>query len=301
MISNLDPSAQQFLNSLNAIGDRMTAAQRRIATGLKISQVSDAPDSISQLLAARANLAGTEQTLSNLGRVKTEVDAGEQALGSAVSMFDKVRTLGAQGGSDVLTASGRADAAQQLDSLLQQLVGLSGTSVEGRFIFSGDKDQQIPYTYTAGQPNPVSAYLGSPSTRLVQHPNGTTFAVALDAQQIFDSADPTTNVFGAIQNLSAALKANDSAAIQTANDGLAKVGEYLNSQLAFYGTTQNRVANAIDFGKTLQVQLQAQIASLGDADLTQAILELNQAATQQQAALQSRARIPRTTLFDYLG
>lgn len=301
MISSLDPASQQFLNGLNNISNRMTDAQRRISTGLKISQVSDAPDSISLLLQARANLSATQQNLSNLGRVKTEVDAGEQALQNAVTLFDQVQTLGAQGNTDTLGASGRADAAQQLDSLLQQMVGLAGTSVEGRYIFAGDSDQQVPYTYTAGQANPVSSYLGSTSTRLAQHPNGTTFTVALDAQQIFDSTDPTTNVFKAIENLSTALKANDSAAIQTANDGLSKVGEYLNQQLAFYGTTQNKVANATNFGNTLQVQLQTQISNLEDADLTQAILELNQAGTQQQAALQSRAKIPRTTLFDYLG
>jgi len=37
------------------------------------------------------------------------------------------------------------------------------------------------------------------------------------------------------------------------------------------------------------------------ADLPQAILEMNQAQIQEQAALQSRAQLPRTTLFNYLG
>ncbi|MEQ1947118.1 MAG: flagellin [Bryobacteraceae bacterium] len=301
MISNLDPNMQHFLNGLNEISNKMADAQRRITTGLKISQVSDAPDSISLLLDARANLSAATQKLSNLSRVKTEVDTAEQSLQTAVQLFDKVQTLGAQGASDVMTASGRADAAQELDSLLQQMVGLAGTSVEGRYIFAGDTDQQVPYTYTEGQATPVSAYLGSSSTRLVQHPNGTTFTVARTAQEIFDSADPATNVFGSMQQLITALRANDGTAIRAANGGLGKVGEYLNNQLAFFGTTQNKVTNATDFGNTLLVQLRTQISDLEDADLTQAILELNQAGTQQQAALQSRARIPTTTLFDFLG
>ena len=301
MLSSLDPAAQQFLSNLNRIGERMTQAQQRITTGLKISQVSDAPESIALLLEARANLNATGQRLTNLGRVKAEVDGGEQALQNAVSIFDKVQTLGAQGNTDVLTADGRAEIAQQLDGFLQQTVGLAGTSVEGRFIFAGDTDQTAPYTYTAGLANPVSAYLGSASTRLVQHPNGSTFSVSLTAQRIFDSADPTTNVFSAIQNLSTALKNNNSAAIQTADDGLAKVGQYLNTQLAFYGNTQNKVADATDFGHTLKVQLETQISTLADADLTQAILDLTQAQTQQQAALESRAKLPRSTLFDYIG
>ena len=50
-----------------------------------------------------------------------------------------------------------------------------------------------------------------------------------------------------------------------------------------------------------QTQLQTQIANLQDADLTGSILTLNQDQTQEQAALQSEARIPRTTLFDFLA
>jgi flagellar hook-associated protein 3 FlgL len=301
MISTLNPVAQQFLDNLNRIGDAMTSAQREVSTGLKITQVSDAPDSISLVLEAHANLGSTQQVLTNLGRVKTEVDAGEQALQSAVQMFDQVQTLAAQGATDTQTPAGRADIAQQVDALLQQTVGLAGARNEGRYIFSGDRDQQVPYTYDAAQIPPVSAYGGSASTRQVLSPNGTTFSVALTAQQIFDSADPTTNVFTSIENLSTALKNNDSAAIQTSLDGLAKVSQYLNSQLAFYGTAQNQVASATTDGQTRQIQLQTNIANLQDADLAQSILNLTQAQTQQQAALTSWAQLPRKTLFDYIG
>jgi flagellin-like hook-associated protein FlgL len=48
-------------------------------------------------------------------------------------------------------------------------------------------------------------------------------------------------------------------------------------------------------------QLQTQISGLQDADETQSILQLTQAQTEQQAALQSFQQIPRTTLFDFLG
>jgi flagellar hook-associated protein 3 FlgL len=301
MLSNLNPAYQQFLTNVNRISDRLAQAQQQVSSGLKISQVSDAPNSISLLLQADANLSATNQTLSNLGRVKTEVDAGEQALQNAVSIFDNVQSLGAEGNTSTQTAAGRTTIAQQLDSLLGQMAGLAGTNVEGRYIFSGNSDQQIPYIYTAGAANPLSAYLGSASTRLAQHPNGTTFAVALTAQQIFDSASPATNVFSAIENLSAALKSNNSAAIATAFDGLSTVGSYLNTQLAFYGNVQNKVADATNFGNTLQLQLQTQISGLQDADLTQSILTLNQAQTQMQAALQSEGKLPRSTLFDFLA
>jgi len=301
MLSNLSPAMQQFLNNLNQIGDRMQKAQAQVSTGLKITQASDAPDQISSLLQARASLGSTQQTLSNLGRATTEVNAGEQALQTAVQLFDQVQTLGTEGDSSLQTATTKATLAQQLDSILQQMVGLTGTTVEGRYIFSGDSDQQVPYTYDATQSPPVSAYLGQPSTRVIQDPNGATFSVALTAQQIFDSADPTTNVFSAIEGLSTALKNNDSAAIQTSVSGLAGVASYLNAQLATYGTTQDRITSATDLGNNLQTQLQTQISGIQDADMTQSILDMTQAQTQQQAALDSESKLPQQTLFSYLG
>lgn len=300
MIPSLKPTDQQFLNQLNRISDRMQTAQRQLSTGLRVTQVSDDPDQVSTLLQARANLSSAQQIQTNLGRVKAEVDAGEQALESAVTLFDRVRTLGAQGVTGTSDAQSRAYIAQELGPILQQFVGLASTQVEGRYIFSGDADQTAPYTVDLSQTAPVSAYQGSDATRLAQHPNGTTFRVSHTAQQIFDSSDPTANVFNAIVNLRNALLNNDSVAISTSVDGLKSAGDHLSSELAFYGTTQNTVANAQDFGQSLQVQLKTQISGLEDADISQAILELNQGKVQQQAALNSRSQLPQTTLFDYL-
>src|SRR6185436_18010335 len=78
MLSSLDPAAQRFLDTLNRIGDGMGRAQRQISTGLRVAQVSDAPAAVPLILAARANANATRQILTNLGRVKSEVDAGSR-------------------------------------------------------------------------------------------------------------------------------------------------------------------------------------------------------------------------------
>jgi flagellin-like hook-associated protein FlgL len=75
----------------------------------------------------------------------------------------------------------------------------------------------------------------------------------------------------------------------------------LNTQLAFYGTAQDSVSAATTAAATLTTQFQVQISGMQDADETQSILNLTQAQTEQQAALQSFQQIPRTSLFDYLG
>ena len=95
-----------------------------------MNQVSDAPDSISTLLAARANLSTAQQIGSNLARFKAEADGAEQALQGAVRLFDQGQTLGATGDTDTATASSRSVLAQQLGSILEQMGGLAATQIE---------------------------------------------------------------------------------------------------------------------------------------------------------------------------
>jgi flagellar hook-associated protein 3 FlgL len=300
VISNLNPSTQRFLNALNQISENLKQAQLQISSGLKVSQVSDAPDSVSALLQARANLSVAQQNQANLGRFQAEANGGEQALQTAVQLFDQVQTLGAEGDTGTATASTRTDLAQQLGAILQQMGNLANTSVEGRYIFSGDSDQQAAYAINLSSVPPVSAYMGAASTRVAQYPDGNTFPVALTAQTIFDSSNPATNVFSAITGLMTALNSNNDTAIQTAVSGLDQAGAYLNTQLAFYGNVQDNIAQATNDSQSLQTQLQTQISNLQDADVTSSITELMQEQTQEQAALESESLVPRTTLFDFL-
>ena len=301
MITSLDPSSISFLNGLNQIQRRSQHAQTELTTGLRITSVEDDPSQIPLLLGARAELDRAQQIASNLNQVKAEVDAGEGKLQSAVALVERAQTLGTQGQSSFVSADSRNQIAGEIEGVLQQIVSAANTTVGGRYIFSGDSDQTLPYTLNLTQSNPVSSYEGTPSTRQIEHPDGTLFSVAKTAQDIFDSSNPDQNVFQAINGLRTALLNNDQAGINAALPLLKNAGSYLNQQLTSYGVAQNRIADGLDFGKNLTTQLQTRLSGIQDADITQAITEFQQASTQQQAALASRAKLPRSSLFDYLA
>ena len=301
MISNLNATNSEFLANLNAIKVRMDRAQKQLTTGLRINDASDSPDQISELLSARSSLASTQTTNQNLSRVKTEVDSAEAALGQASTAIEQARVLGTQGANTTTSADTRKTLGDQIGSLIEQLVGISRTTVEGRYVFSGDSDQTPSYTVDLTQPNPISNYQGSPNaTRQVQHPNGTTFTLAETAQQIFDAPSASDSVFSSLTALRSALLNNDTAGISSALDTLGTASTYFERQHANYGTAQNRVAEATTYGASLELNLQTQIGSIQDADLTQSILELQQSQTAQKAALQSKASITPQSLFDFL-
>ena len=96
------------------------------------------------------------------------------------------------------------------------------------------------------------------------------------------------------------LQNNDDTAISSALSDVQNSDTYLNQQLAFYGTVQDRVASAQSFGQNYTTQLQTQLSGVQDANEAADITNMTQAQTQLQAALQSEAQLPRTTLFDFL-
>jgi len=301
MISSLDAASQAFLTGIDQIQQNMQTAQAQLTTGLKINNVSDDPAAIPDLWQTRSNLDQVQQINSNLGQVQTEVNTAESVLQNAVSLVEQAETLGTQGADDTVAATTRTDLGNQLGSVLQQLVSASNTQVEGRYIFSGDSDQTAPYSYDPTQTYPVSSYQGTTSTRLIQAPDGSTFSVALTAQQIFDSPNADQNVFESISSLQQALLNNDSAGINSALGEVQSADTYLNQQLAFYGTVQDHVASSMNYCQNYQTQLQTQLSGIEDADETQSITELTQTQTQLQAALESRAQMPRQSLFDFLA
>lgn len=300
-MTSLDSRTSRFLADMNRISKRLDEAEYRITSGKRINKVSDAPDEISQLLAARTQLSATEQVHANLNRVKGEVDTAEGALQQAVNVLERIAVLGTQGAADTISADGRRSLSDEIGALLEQLVNLAGTKVDGRYIFSGDSDTSAPYTADLGADPPYSVYQGTASTRKVEHPTGALMRVSLTAEEIFEDADPARNVFASVQAMRTALAANDTEAIKEALGRVRYSATHVNNQLAFYGAAQNQVAEGINFAFKQELRLKADISTLEDADLTEAILELSQARLQQQAAIGAQSQVlNRPTLLDYL-
>jgi len=307
MITNVDPQSASFLANLDRVQASIATANSQVSSGLRITQGSDAPDEISTLLQLRANLQQNTQIQANLTLAQTDASAADNAISSSIQLMDSAVSLATQAATATTDASGRADIAQQIQSIQQQMVANSQTNVQGRYIFSGDADSTPQYTWDPTAANPVVAGTQSASTRLIQDPAGGSFPASLTAQQIFDDQDPTTgapatdNVFNALNTLQQALTSNNTAGITNAVTLLQAASAQLNTSEAFYGNLENTIQNANTYASQNGVQLQTQISDIQDADITSAAMELTQGNTQLQAAMQMQGQMPHSSLFNYLG
>jgi len=309
MISGIDPSGAMFLADLAQIQNNMQQAESQLSSGLKFQNASDAPDQVSDILSLRADISRNSQVQSNLADVKTQVDTAQQAVSTAEQLIENARTLAAQGATGTQTAQTRAALAQQIGAIQSELMSIANTQVGNRYVFGGDNYTSEPYEADSVNPDTGGGVIQltvTQATRQVQDPLGNTFNVDLTAQQIFDDQNPDgtpadDNVFTAVNQLRVALQNNDVAGIQNQLTALATADDYLNQQMGFYGAAQNRIQAANDLSQQMDLSYQTALGGKQDADMAQAATQLTESQTQEQAALQSRAMVPRTSLFNYLG
>jgi flagellar hook-associated protein 3 FlgL len=306
MIARLSAQDTQFLADLNLLQQTSAQAQLQSSSGLKVQVASDAPQDIVSILNLQGQLSQNAQTTANLTKVQSRVNAGESALETAVQVIQQANVIGTQGANSIQTAAQRTTLAGQIQSAIEQLVGITQTSVSGNYIFSGDQSQSASYVLDPASSTGVTRQFSATNTQQVQDPSGVSFSVSQTAQDIFDVRDGSGNpapgnVFSALGALKTALLNNDQTGITTALGSLSQAADHVNNELATYGVAQDRLTAALNFATTQKTNETVSLSQLRDADVAAAALQLTSANNQIQAALTGESKLPRTSLFSFLG
>jgi flagellar hook-associated protein 3 FlgL len=305
MISNLNQSSEAFLANIARVQRSIDEASRQVSSGKRVNVASDDPGNIDTIMQLETGAAHNQQIQSNLAVVATDANAADSALTSANKIMDRARTLATQASSFSVDASGRQSIAGEVQSLLEQIVTISRTTVQGRYVFGGDQDSAPPYDLDLTADNGVVRLTGAVATRRVEDASGGSFSVSKSAQEIFDLRDTddnlaSGNVFAALNGLRNSLLANDVTQITAANSAIQVASAHLNLSQAFYGTVQNRIQDAASYASGYSTQLKIELGQKQDADVTASALAVTQGNTELQAAFAMQAKMPRTTLFDYM-
>ena len=306
MYTTLNAQAQLYLANLERTQQDYDNVSSQLSSGYQMTEASDSPDQVDQLLQLRANLAQNTQIQSNLTLAQTDASTADTTLNAAASLMNTALQLATEGANATQTAESRASMAVQAQSLLSEMVDYSQTQVSGKYIFSGDDPQSATYQLDLTAATGVDQLSNAPATKQIQDPAGGTFSGYLTAQQIFDDQNAdgtpaTDNVFAALTNLYTALTNNDQPGCANAVTQLQAAADHIGDMDAFYGNVEDQITQANSFASSYATQLQTQIGNLEDTNIPQAATELTQDQVQLEAAMQSQAELPTKTLFDYLG
>ncbi|WP_432482041.1 flagellar hook-associated protein FlgL [Kineococcus esterisolvens] len=296
--------ALNSLTNLQASQARSSKLQEQLTSGKAYAKPSDNPVAAGNALRLHDQVAVNTEHGRNITDAQAVQTTQENALDSALAALQKARQLTVQAASTGSNdGKARAAIAIELGEIKNQLLSAANTTHQGRPVFAGTSDQPEAYvvgTDADGEPVYTSRDNGAPLTRTVGP--GRELRVDISGADVFGgSADGTaTSVFAEIDELIAAVKGTDGAAISAKLEGLdARLGAVTNA-LATVGARVNQLDAAQEAVDARADFLGQQLDEVEGVDLAKTFVEYNLQSTAYQAALQSTAKVIQPTLLDFL-
>jgi len=149
-----------------------------------------------------------------------------------------------------------------------------------------------------GESRVISA-VNSPFSVTIEEPFSTTPTIPSPWQ--YNSEPNRIDIFQRLNDLSAALRADDTAAIGDSVASMKQVSNHLNSALGHIGNRRGHLQEIKQLLRDFKITLTAQMSSMEDADMATAISDLAREEIGLSALLRSGARINRVSLMDFFG
>ena len=200
---------ERNLAGMSSLQQELFRTQQKLGAGTRFLAPSDDPVAAARALGVGQSMAETAQYAASRGRAVQSLSIEENALQSATSILQNVKTLIVQAGNGTLTDADRASVATALRSNAAQLLGVANSDDgNGQFLFAGYRSATAPFV---PQADGSVQYAGDQGQRLMQVDVARQMSAADDGRTVFQSvqggagyvttADPAnagTGVFGPV-------------------------------------------------------------------------------------------------------
>jgi len=182
-------STQSFYDlNVKAMGQQqqqLFKVQQQLGTNSKFLTAGDDPVGAARALGVSQTLAESSQYATSREHAMLSLSHEENALGSATSILDNIKTLVVQAGNGTLSDADRASLATTIQSNLDQLVGVANSDDgNGQFLFGGFKTANAPF---AGTASGGVQYVGDQGQRLMQVDVARQMSTSDDGRTVFQS------------------------------------------------------------------------------------------------------------------
>ncbi len=302
-----------MLNEFNTLISKEDNLQSEVSTGLSVQAPSDNPTAMTDTLNDLADQAAQTQYSTNISSLQTSATSVYNAMDSLQKLVSSADQIATSAGSGTASQATLDNYASQVQQLVQQAVSLANTQdpESGQYLFGGTDSTSAPFTTTTdtstGDITGVT-YQGNSSVNEVPVAAGTTVSVDVPgvntsdsgARGLFTDGQSGADLFNHLIALQNDLTSGDTSAITTDSANLQKDENNLTYQIASNGAVQTRLDNEATLATSQSTALNTSITNASGASLVQTMVQLSQAQTSYQAALQSSAQIMQLSILSYL-
>jgi flagellar hook-associated protein 3 FlgL len=277
----------------------MADANKVISTGKRINDLSDDPVGLVTVLDLRSSIANMEQLKDNINMGRSWLNMSESVLEETDEILTQAKTLAIQMSSSNYDASNRAMSAEVVDGYLREILTLSNTQVNGRSIYAGTKTDTDPFYYDEAGTGEV-VYNGNSTPFAIQIGSGIQVEIGRDGREIYGTNWDDNNIFKTLVDFKTALENNDAPAIQATIDKLETHLETVRSVSADTGSKNIRLDVKERIVEDLTLSYTERASNIEDADIAEAVIDLQSRQLAYQAALSSSSKVMNLSLVNYI-
>ena len=149
--------SQMMIGDLNRNLAGMLDQQRMVSTMRRVNSFADDPRAVATIRRYQNLIAENSDYISNASRSRLLVDATDTALQDISEVLADVRVIMLRESSAQATPQTMALSAGEVDSLIERLMSVLNTTIEGNYIFAGTETDAPPFlrgsTYVVYQGN----------------------------------------------------------------------------------------------------------------------------------------------------
>ncbi len=284
---------QDSLERLRVRLAQLQAAQVRLSSGKVVRRPSDDPGRMSSVLGLRALQRAKEQHARNAQDGATWVALADSQLRAAADSLQRARELAVRAASTT-SPTERAAIAAELGSIRDGLVAIANARNGEQGLFAGTATS--PAVTNVGG---TWTYTGD-GTRVVRRVgDGEDVTVSVTADEVFGFT-AGRDVFTMLEDLASLVTAGDAGAVGAAIGEVdAALGRVLDG-LAEIGAAGNRIERAQARLADEQLALTGELSGIEDADLAEAVMELQLQEVAYRATLGAMSQVLQPSLVDFL-
>jgi flagellar hook-associated protein 3 FlgL len=286
--------------------DRLGKTQLQLTNGKEVLKPSDAPDKAATITRLNSVIARQESYLETVKSVDDKLSQQETAAKSASDIITRLKELAVQAANDTYSAQDRQYIDIEVRELREQLLSLANTQdVNGNYIFSGSRVGKAAFAEDAGgrliyqgdqtvSPAGVGDQREVATNRSGTNPFGRLIREGVDGEPV------PVGFFQVIEDLSAALKANDVKNLQRAVGEVGTLQDSMTESLAHIGASRNVLESQTSLAEETLLRLKGTLSDAQDVNYSEAITRMNKDMLALEAAQSSFAKISQLNLFDYI-
>ncbi len=293
----------QLLLNLNRNARTMNDTQLQLSSGRKINKPSDDPVGITYSLRYRAELSSNEQYTKNVDSALSWLDYNDTVLGQAGDVVQRLRELTVKASTGSNPQSALDSINEEVAQLKEQLVDISNSKLNGKYIFNGEQYNVKPYDFSKGADGTYDVSQAvTTDTGQIQYivGEGVQMPINMTGNDVFGKTGEADNLFSIINSLSTALKAGNVTEISNQLDKIDTRNETILSARSEIGAKTNRVELMQDRLSDLNINLTDLQAKTEDADYEGLIMHSKIQENIYNASLSVGAKIISTTLVDFI-